>query len=79
MSTDSKGPAFPLTRKRTYLAALLFRLWWALKTWWSADRPGYAKNSAHPPWGWPITLIIALALLGVLFYGPVWAARLIGV
>lgn len=55
----SRNPAFPRTRRKNPYDGV----------------GGWAPNSSRPPWGWPITLIIALALLGVLFYGPMLAAR----
>lgn len=58
----SRNPAFPRTRRKNPYDGV----------------GGWAPNSSRPPWGWPITLAIAIALLGVLFYGPTWAARLIG-
>mgnify|MGYP001175441299 CR=1 FL=1 len=74
----SQNPGFPLTRKRTVIAALLFRLWRVFQEWLTADRPGYAPDSSTPPWGWPLTLLIAIAVCGLLFFGPTLAARAIG-
>ncbi|CUI53565.1 Uncharacterised protein [Alcaligenes faecalis] len=59
---NSQNPGFPRTRRRNPF-----------------DGQGcYAPNSSTPPWGWPLTLIIAIAVCGLLFFGPTLAARAIG-
>lgn len=58
----SQNPGFPRTRRRNPF-----------------DGQGcYAPNSSAPPWGWPLTLLIAIAVCGLLFFGPTLAARAIG-
>ncbi len=58
----SQNPGFPRTRRRNPYDGV----------------GGWATNSSRPPWGWPITIILALAACGLLFYGPAWAARAFG-
>lgn len=78
----SQNPGFPLTRKRTVIAALLFRLWWVFQEWLTADRPGYAPDSSTPPWGWFPTFAIAIpvviALGGLFAFGPALLTYLVG-
>lgn len=58
----SQNPGFPRTRKPN-----------------PYDGQGcYAPNSSTPPWGWFLTLLIAIAVCGLLFFGPTLAARTIG-
>lgn len=53
-----QNPGFPRTRRRNPF-----------------DGQGcYAPNSSTPPWGWPLTLLIAIAVCGLLFFGPTLGA-----
>ncbi len=39
---------------------------------------GWAKDSSNPPWGWPIAIILAVAVVAAMTWGPTLAARIIG-
>ena len=38
----------------------------------------WAKDSSTPPWGWPISIGLGIAVFGLLLFGPTLAARFIG-
>jgi len=39
---------------------------------------GWAKDSSRPPFGWPLSIGLALLVLALFFFGPTLAARIIG-
>lgn len=55
----------------------LMRLVEWLRGWVAAG--AYRAGSANPPWGWPITFIIGVALVALFLIGPTMAARMIGI
>lgn len=57
-----QNPGFPRTRRRNPYDGV----------------GGWAPDSSSPPWGWTLTLLIAIAVCGLLFFGPALAARAIG-
>lgn len=47
---------------------------------WSKDGcvGGYAPNSQSPPWGWPVAIILGVAVAALFIWGPTLATRIIG-
>ena len=51
------------------------RLWPSGK---SAAELGYMPDSEAPPWGWSIAIALGVGVCGLLLFGPMVAARAIG-
>ena len=49
---------------------------------WPADKSaadlGYIPDSEAPPWGWPVTIMLGVAVVGLLLFGPYFVVKLIG-
>lgn len=41
----------------------------------SAADLGYIPDSEAPPWGWPVTIMLGVAVGGLLLFGPFLVAR----
>ena len=41
----------------------------------SAAHLGYIPDSEAPPWGWPVTIMLGVAVVGLLLFGPFLVAR----
>lgn len=41
----------------------------------SAADLGYIPDSEAPPWGWPVTIMLGVAVVGLLLFGPFLVAR----
>lgn len=43
------------------------------------EQGAWAKDSATPPWGWPLSIALGIAVPGLFIFGPTVAARIIGI
>ena len=41
----------------------------------SAADLGYMPGSEAPPWGWPVAIMLGVAVVGLLLFGPFLVAR----
>lgn len=64
------------------LVVLALALMYAWERVWPADKSaadlGYMPGSEAPPWGWPVAIMLGVAVVGLLLFGPYFVVKLIG-